>query len=80
VITISGSHLSIIHLMLSFLRFNIVGFFFAFRIRLFFEVSTLATILSNKHFFSMAVIFLTSIVGYSNPHQIYLILNKVKLG
>jgi hypothetical protein len=52
-----------------FLGFNFGGFFFCFWFRLFFQVSTLATILSKKHFFSMAAIFLTSIIGYSNPHQ-----------
>ena len=52
-----------------FLGFNVGGFFFAFWFRFFFQVSTSATILSKKHFFSMAAIFLTSIIGYSNPHH-----------
>jgi hypothetical protein len=51
-----------------FLGFSVGGFFFAFWFRLFFQVSTLATILTKIHFFSMAAIFSTSIVGYSNPH------------
>jgi hypothetical protein len=52
----------------TFLGFSIGGFFLALWFRLFFQVSTLATILTKKQFFSMAAIFSTSIVGYSNPH------------
>jgi hypothetical protein len=47
----------------------LAAFFFAFWFWLFFQVSTLATILTKKTFFSMAAIFSTSIVGYSNPHH-----------
>jgi hypothetical protein len=51
-----------------FLGFNVGGFFLPFGFS-FFSGFNFGDYFIQKTFFSMAAIFLTFIVGYSNPHQ-----------